>query len=102
MKDIGTVFGVQSESVMRTFRFVWLSVLYNHVPGSWLNNRYYSNNEAYSYFHMLLPGRARKMHHVTSTLIELGSSYTDYVDKVKAHWTQGTYFSDSNFQQLCL
>jgi hypothetical protein len=38
----------------------------------------------YSYFH-LLSGRARKMHQVTSASIELGSSYTDYADKVKTH-----------------
>ena len=35
----------------------------------------------YSYFHML-PGIAWKMHHVTSTLIEIGSPYTDFVYKV--------------------
>jgi hypothetical protein len=38
----------------------------------------------YDYFHML-PGRARKMHHVTSTSIELESSYTDYVSKINAY-----------------
>jgi hypothetical protein len=38
----------------------------------------------YGYFHML-PGRAWKMHHVTSTSIELGSSYTDYVYQINAY-----------------
>jgi len=38
----------------------------------------------YRYLHML-PGRARKMHHVTATSIEFGSSYTDYVYKANAH-----------------
>jgi hypothetical protein len=38
----------------------------------------------YSYFNML-PGRAREMHRITSTSVELGRSYRDYVEKVHAH-----------------